>query len=119
MKQLQERSIAIFNHNLKTQMLQFTVEVGNTKVAAEDNVAAVEITDDAAGQSSVTISAEDLAGDVSKIKSVEVLSSGSAEVSASASEVDGDIVISLDSDTDYSDPLGQDSIELRIVYKLK
>jgi len=117
MKQLQERSIALFNHNLKTQMLQFNVEVGNTKVAAEDNVAAVEISDAAAGESTVTISAEDLAGDVSKIKSVEVLSSGASTVSASASLDEGNIVIELDSNANYTS--AQDSIELRIVYKLK
>lgn len=115
-KSLQERSSALFDHNLKTQMLQFEVSLVSGVASVEDNVAAAERTD--ANTIEVEIDQADLAADVRRIKSVELLSESLAgAISVSSALSAGKIVITLVSDADISAATGE--AELRVTYKLK
>lgn len=112
-----ERSAALDSHQLKTRILQFEVEVGASAAAVEGNIGTVTITGAAAGQSTVELLESDL-GALQAVKSVEVVDAGSASVTATGSiDSDGNLEIALDSDSDYTSD--DDTIEVRVVYKLK
>jgi hypothetical protein len=118
-KSLQERSSALFNHNLKTQSLQFEVKVdaGDETVIAEDSVASGELLVAANGTFRIEIDQEDLAADVDRVKSVELVSLSSGTATAAASIVAGKIRIDIDSSLDLS-AVDLDA-EIRVTYKLK
>ena len=118
-KSVQERSSALFDHNLKTQMLQFEVKIDASEAAitAEDSVAACSLLVAASGTFRVEIDQEDLAANVDRIKSVELVKLSSGTATAAASIVSGKMRIDVDSSLDLS--AADLDAELRIVYKLK
>ena len=120
-KSLQERSSALFDHNLKTQMLQFEVKIDASaaSIVAEDSVAACSLQSAANGQFRVEIDQADLAADVSRIKSVELVSLSVGTATVTSSIVAGKIRLDIDSNQDLS-PAGVDlDAEIRVTYKLK
>lgn len=118
-KSLQERSSALFNHNLKTQMLQFEVKIdaSEASIVAEDSVAECSLLVPASGTFRVEIDQEDLAADVNRVKSVELVKLSSGTATASASIVSGKIRIDVDSSLDLSS--ADLDAEIRVTYKLK
>lgn len=118
-KSVQERSSALFDHNLKTQMLQFEVKVDASEatIAAEDNVAECSLLVAANGTFRVEIDQADLAADLDRVKSVELVKLSSGTATATASIVSGKIRIDVDSSLDLS--AADLDAEIRVTYKLK
>lgn len=116
-KPLFEKSNALQAHLLKTRMLQFEVQVGLAGEYVEGNIGTVNITGAAAGESTVELLAADL-GELQAVKTVEIVDADGATVTATGSiDVDGNLEIALDSDTDYT--AADDVLQIRVVYKLK
>lgn len=115
MKPINELSSSLQAHLLETRMLQLEVKIGAAGVFVENGLGTAAIVNAANGTSTVTLPAEKL-GIVKKARSVEVISAGAATVTASVAVSSDDLVISLDSNTDYT--AADDTIELRVVYKI-
>lgn len=110
-----EKSSILHNHQIKTRTLQFEVKVGQAGVGSDLSIATIANGEAADGIFTVTLSSDDI-GEVEKVRIVEVLDAAGT-TTASAALSSGNIVITADSDQNLS--LASDTIELRLVYKIK